>query len=289
MSKTFNDENYFILNNYHKIPKIGLGTFNSTELTSIAKQSINLGYRLFDTSPAYRTEKPLAKGLWNHVFSSVDRKSCYITTKLFLNCCFDNSEYKGLKKSLKQLHTEYIDNYLLHWAHPDVFIKNYKEMEKFYHDGLVRNIGVCNMDIPLLEKLLNECEVVPAINQIEITPIFTQKDIIDFCKKHNILVMAYTPFARMDERLFNNEVLKNLAQKYNKKETQIILRWNIQQGRCVIPKTSNPMRLKENFDIFDFNLSEEDLIAIDNMNLNLRVRFAPDTYPIDWRKKYGKI
>ena len=130
MSKTFNDENYFILNNYHKIPKIGLGTFNSTELTSIAKQSINLGYRLFDTSPAYRTEKPLAKGLWNHVFSSVDRKSCYITTKLFLNCCFDNSEYKGLKKSLKQLHTEYIDNYLLHWAHPDVFIKNYKEIHE---------------------------------------------------------------------------------------------------------------------------------------------------------------
>ena len=283
-----NIEDYFILNNYHKIPKLGLGTFNSKNLSTIAKESYKIGYRLFDTSSAYGTEKDLANGLWNGLFPVCKREDVYITTKLFLDHCFRKSEYTGLKKSLKQLRTSYIDNYLLHWAHTDVFIKNYKEMEKFYHDGLVRNIGVCNMDVPLLEKLLNECEVVPAINQIEVTPIFTQSEIQAYCQKHNILVMAYTPFARMHEKLFTNKKLIELSKKYDKKITQIILRWNIQQGRCVIPKTSNVSRLYDNANVYDFELSNEDLISIDEMNQNFRVRYAPDKYPIEWRKNNAK-
>lgn len=277
-------EKYFILNNKNKIPCIGLGTFNAKNLKKIAHKSADIGYELYDTSPAYGTEKRLAEGLWKRFFYKKDRKQFFITTKLFLNNCFDNTEYLGLKKSLKKLSTDYIDNYLLHWAHPDVFIKNYKAMEKFYKDGIVKNIGVCNMEIHHLEKLMNECEIVPAINQIEITPMFTQKPLVEFCQKHGILVMAYTPFARMHEKLFTNQNLLNIAQKYDKKPTQIILRWNIQQGRCVIPKTANENRLKENFDIFDFNLSDEDLMMIDDINEDFRVRFHPDVYPIEWRR-----
>lgn len=277
-------EKYFILNNKNKIPCIGLGTFNAKNLKKIAHKSADIGYELYDTSPAYGTEKRLAEGLWKRFFYKKDRKQFFITTKLFLNNCFDNTEYLGLKKSLKKLSTDYIDNYLLHWAHPDVFIKNYKEMEKFYKDGIVKNIGVCNMEIHHLEKLMNECEIVPAINQIEITPMFTQKPLVEFCQKHGILVMAYTPFARMHEKLFTNQNLLNIAQKYDKEPTQIILRWNIQQGRCVIPKTANENRLKENFDIFDFNLSDEDLMMIDDINEDFRVRFHPDVYPIEWRR-----
>ena len=265
---------------------MGLGTFNQNKLIQVAKESTKIGYELFDTSAAYGTEKNLSRGLWKGLFFSnkEKRKKYSITTKLFLTDCFDGNEYRGLKNSLKALSTDYIDNYLLHWAHPDVFIHNYKEMEKFYKDGIVKNIGVCNMEIHHLKKLLNECEVVPAINQIEVTPMLTQKPVIEFCNQCGILVMAYTPFARMHEKLFNNPLLISLAEKYNKKITQIILRWNIQQGRCVIPKTSNINRLKENYDIYDFELSSEDLNLIDSINENFRVRFHPDIYPIDWRK-----
>lgn len=279
-------DKYFVLNNGNKIPSLGLGTFNQRDLIKVAKESTKIGYKLFDTSPAYGTEKNLSKGLYkNFLFSNKEKRKKYsITTKLFLTDCFNNKEYQGLKKSLKNLSTEYIDTYLLHWAHPDVFIHNWKEMEKFYKDGIVKNIGVCNMEIHHLEKLLNECEIIPAINQVECTPILTQKPLIEFCKKHNILVMAYTPFGRMHEKLFSNSKLISLSKKYNKKITQIILSWNIQQDRCVIPKTSNTERLKENYNIFDFELTDGDLKEIDNINEDFRVRFHPDLYPIEWRK-----
>lgn len=277
---------YFTLNNGNKIPSLGLGTFNQKSLIEVARESAKIGYELFDTSPAYGTEKNLSKGLWKGLFFADKQKRAKysVTTKLFLSDCFDNNEYRGLKESLKYLSTDYIDTYLLHWAHPDVFVHNYKEMEKFYKDGLVKNIGVCNMEIHHLEKLMNECEIIPAINQVEVTPMFTQKPLIEFCQKHGILVMAYTPFARMHEKLFGNSILIELSKKYNKKMTQIILSWNIQQGRCVIPKSSNTERLRENFDIFDFDLSEEDLKLIDHINEDLRVRFHPDVYPIEWRQ-----
>jgi diketogulonate reductase-like aldo/keto reductase len=283
-------EEFFTLNNGNKIPVLGLGTFNQKELSKVAKASTKIGYKLFDTSPAYKTEKSLSEGLYKGLFFSnkEKRKEYSITTKLFLSDCFDGNEYRGLKNSLRNLSTDYIDTYLLHWAHPDVFIRNYKEMEKFYKDGLVKNIGVCNMEIHHLEKLINECEIIPTINQVEVTPMLTQKPLINFCNNYNILVMTYTPFARMHDKLFNNSTLNFLAEKYNKKITQIILRWNIQQGRCVIPKTSNIERLKENFNIFDFKISEEDLLLIDKINEDFRVRFHPDIYPIEWGEEHGK-
>ena len=282
---------FFQLNNRNKIPILGLGTFanKGNILTRTIKDAIAIGYRLFDTSPAYENEKYIGNGVWKKFLriDDVERKKYFLTTKLFLNDCEKGTEYKGLKKSLKLLGTDYVDNYLLHWALPDKYVKNYKEMEKFYKDGLVKNIGVCNMEIHHLEKLMDKCEIIPAINQIEVTPMLTQKPLIEFCNLHNILVMSYTPFARMNEKLINNQILIELAKKYNKKLTQIILRWNIQQGRCVIPKTSSAERLKENFDIFDFEISSEDLRLIDSINENYRVRFHPDIYPMEWRKQHG--
>ena len=277
----------FKLNNGFKIPALGLGTFNNLgpEAENAVKAASKTGYRLFDTSPAYGNESVL-KCLWQRFFG-IERSKYIIETKLFLNSCVDNKEYSGLKESLKNLNIKYIDIYLLHWAHPKLFIKNYKEMEKFYKDGLVKTIGVCNMEIHHLEQLMNECDIVPAINQIEVTPMLTQKPLIEFCKNHGILTMAYTPFARMHEKLFNNSALIELANKYNKKPTQIILRWNIQQGRCVIPKSSNKERIKENFDIFDFVLSKEDLDLIDSINEDFRVRFHPDVYPLQWGQENG--
>jgi len=160
-------------------------------------------------------------------------------------------------------------------------------MEKFCQDGLVKNIGVCNMTVPLLERLLDKCDIVPAVNQVEITPVFTQKPLLEFCRKHQILVMAYTPFGRMHEKIVQNPVLLSLQEKYNRPLTQLILHWNIAQGRCVIPKSSNVQRLRDNFNIFDFEISAEDLAKIDAVNEDFRIRFDPDVYPLEWRKQNG--
>lgn len=280
----------FKLNNGVEIPALGLGTFGNDKknINNVLKSASQIGYTLIDTSPAYHNEKDIAKALWcgNIFCNNVNRKKYFLETKLFLNHCYERTEYIGLKETLKRLQTDYIDSYLLHWALPDKFIKNYKEMEKFYKDGLVKSIGVCNMEIHHLEKLLNECEIVPAINQVELHPLLTQKPLEDFCRKNGILIMSYTPFGRMNEKLFSNEILVKIANKYNKKMTQIILKWNIENGRCVIPKSSNPLRLKENFDIFDFDIEKEDLDLIDSINEDYRFRFHPDIYPLDWEKNY---
>lgn len=277
------------LNNGNEIASLGLGTFAYDDKTSPAlKFASKIGYTTLDTSPAYKNEELIAKQLWKvcGFYNPFMRKKYFLQTKLFLNHCYNHTEYTGLKESLQRLHTDYLDSYLMHWALPDKFIKNYKEMEKFYKDGIVKNIGVCNMEIHHLERLLNECDVIPAINQIELHPLLTQKPLEEFCKKNGITIMSYTPFARMDKKLFNNKILNNLAEKYNKKITQIILRWNIQNERCVIPKSSNPERLKENFNVFDFNINENDMQLIDTINEDYRFRFHPDIYPIDWEKKY---
>lgn len=280
----------FKLNNSVIIPALGLGTFgnDNKNLKNVLDSASEIGYTLIDTSPAYGNEKYIAQALWENFgfCNKTKREKYFLQTKLFLDHCYNHTEYTGLKESMERMKTNYIDSFLMHWALPDKFIQNYKEMEKFYKDGLVKSIGVCNMEIHHLEMLLNECEIIPAINQIELHPLLTQKPLEDFCKKNGILIMSYTPFGRMNEKLFNNEILNNMAIKYNKKATQIILRWNIQKNRSVIPKSSNPVRLKENYDIFDFNIEEEDLSLIDSINENFRFRFHPDVYPIDWEKKH---
>jgi diketogulonate reductase-like aldo/keto reductase len=283
----------FKLNNGLEIPQIGFGTYpmNGEILVSALKSAKEIGYKLFDTSPAYGNEMDLAKGLYIRkirFLGNVSREKYIIQSKLFLNHCITRKEITGLKESLKRLNTDYIDIYLMHWADPETFVDNWKAMEKFYKDGLVKTIGVSNMEQHHLEKILDSCEVVPSVNQVEVTPIFTQKPLIAFCNQNKIHVEAYSPFARMHEKIFNNQILKDIALKHNKKITQVILKWNIQQGRSVIPKSQTPERLKDNLDIYDFELSGEDLNMIDSINENFRVRFHPDIYPREWREKNAK-
>lgn len=284
---------YFELNNDFKIPHLGFGTFPmyGDILISALKSAKEIGYKLFDTSPAYGNERDLAIGLYRRkikFFGNVNRDKYLIQTKLFLDYCINHKEIEGLRQSLKSLNTDYIDIYLMHWADPETFIDNWKAMEKFYKDGLIKTIGVSNMEQHHLEKILDKCEIVPAINQIEITPMLTQKKLMEFCNQNNIHVQAYSPFARMHEKLFNNQILQDISAKHNKKITQIILKWNIQQDRSVVPKSQTPERLKENMDIYDFELSKEELDMIDSINEDFRVRYHPNVYPVEWRKENAK-
>lgn len=296
---------YIKLNNGTEIPCIGLGSgsktmqwpeyrpFRRTLLGRVAnhylnewhdrsmckkvvasfEHSFNCGYRFIDWSAAYGRGYLIKEAIKN---SGLKRDELYLTSRVANVEQYSKEIRKGFFNTIHELGVDYLDLYLFHWPVTDHFIDTYKEMEKLYKEGYVRAIGVCNCKEHHLQKLLDECEVVPAINQFEIHPLFTQKPLIQFCKDHNIQVMAYTPLARNDDRLQKNLILKQLCKKYNKNLGQIILRWDIQQGIIPIPRSNNPQRQASNIDVFDFYLTDEEMTAIDSININSRLRFDPD-------------
>lgn len=265
---------YVKLNNGVLLPQLGLGTFKNDEsiLKRITPVSIKFGYQLFDTSPNYKNDVFLGREI-NKL--DVDRKHFFICEKVDT---FEqlNSIRQALERCLKRLNTDYIDMYLMHWPYPNRYLKTWKQMEILYKEGLVKTIGVCNFKKHHLSHLMSKATIIPAVNQIELHPLFTQCETVSFCKENNIQIMAYTPLARMNPLLIDNKLLNNLSKTYSKTIPQIILRWNIQQGFIVIPKSSNVNRIEENINIFDFKISTEDMTSISGLNNNFRVRFDPD-------------
>lgn len=265
---------YITLNNGIAIPKLGLGTFgmNEEKLPEAVKKASDVGIRLFDTSPNYKNDKLLGLALKE---VNVAREELLIVEKVDSNQQL-GSIRQALENCLKRLDLSYLDMYLIHWPFPDRYIKTWKQMEKLHEEGLIKTIGVCNFRPHHLEPLLAKANIVPAINQMEMHPLFTQMDSVEICRKNNIAIMSYTPLARMDKKLIENELLQSLAQKYDKTVPQIILRWNTQLDYVVIPKTENPKRIVENTSIWDFKLTEEELKQISALNQDYRVRFDPD-------------
>lgn len=265
---------YITLNNGITIPKLGLGTFgmNEEKLPEAVKKAFEAGIRLFDTSPNYKNDKLLGQALKE---VPVDREELLIVEKVDSNQQL-GSIREALENCLKRLDVSYVDMYLIHWPFPDRYIKTWKQMEKLHEEGLIKTIGVCNFRPHHLEPLLAKANIVPAINQMEMHPLFTQMDSVEICRKNDIAVMSYTPLARMDKKLIENDLLRFLAQKYDKTVPQIILRWNTQLDYVVIPKTENPQRIVENTSIWDFKLTEDELSQISALNEDYRVRFDPD-------------
>lgn len=177
--------------------------------------------------------------------------------------------------SLSNLNTDYIDLLLLHWPVPEKYIDSWKKIEELKDKGLCRSIGVCNCNERHLEEIKKIAKYMPTVNQIECHPLFTQEDLREYCNKNNIKVLAYTSTARMDERL-NKTCLVPIAKKYNKSVAQIILRWHYQIGNIPIFNTTVPKRYEENIDIFDFNLSNEEVEQISKININSRLRYDPE-------------
>ena len=265
------------LNNNMKMPIIGIGTYplNGVPLIRTILNAYGCGYTSFDTSAAYFNEECLGVAIKRII--SYGGAPPFITTKLSNTSQREDNVREGFFNSLKRLGLKYIDLYLMHWPYPDKYIGSWKQMEVLYKEGFVGAIGVCNFHQHHLERLLEEAEILPAINQIELHPLLSQKPLINYCKNNRIQVQAYSPIARMDPKLVEHPILFKLAKKYKKTVPQVILRWDIQQGIIVIPKSGNKKRIKENIDIFDFEFTKNEMLEIDSINKDYRVRFNPDT------------
>lgn len=256
------------LNNGLLIPEIGYGTFPHKEkLIDVIPIAYNYGYKLIDTSDNYLNEEFVGKGLCKIDFSDVvviSKFSQPFRTFDF-NKCFNESKHKIGKLNI----------FLLHWPYPHLWKKQWRFMEELYANGHCDAIGVCNFDMGYMKELLSFCKVKPVINQLERHPLFQQKEICDFCKKESIQIMSYSPVARMDSTLHNSDVLINIANKYNKTVSQVIMRWNIDTGCIPIPASVSEQHIKENIDVFDFELTNEDISAINRMEIGKRIRYNP--------------
>ncbi len=250
-----------VLNNGVEMPILGFGVYqiNDAELCErCVYDAIETGYRLIDTAASYGNEEAVGKAIKR---SGVLREELFITTKLWVQDAGYENTKKAFERSLKKLQLDYIDLYLIHQPFGDVHC-SWRAMEELYHEGLIRAIGVSNFQTDRLMDLIIHHEVVPAVNQIEIHPFYQQTESIEFAKKYNVQPEAWAPFAEGRNNIFQNEVLMSLAQKHGRSVAQIILRWLVQRGIVAIPKSVHKERIVENFSIFNFELSSEDMDKI---------------------------
>jgi diketogulonate reductase-like aldo/keto reductase len=263
------------LNNGYKVPSLGFGVFripSGDEGVAIVKEALSTGYRLLDTASMYENEEEVGRGMKE---SGLPREEIILTTKMWNDEQGYDETLAAFDRSLKRLGTDYIDLYLVHWAVPGKYIETYKALEKLYREGKVRAIGVCNFQIHHLEDILRECEVVPVVNQVELHPLMNQKELRDYCKGKGIQIEAWGPLMRGIHTL-DQEPFLSLGKKYGKSPAQVILRWHHQNGVLVIPKSVTPSRIRDNISIFDFELAEEDMKAIDGFNKDMRLSAHPD-------------
>ena len=259
---------YTELNNGIQMPLLGLGVYDmyNQEAIKTLSTALKIGYRLIDTAVMYENEVEIGKGIRQ---SGVDRKEIFLTTKVDNASQGYGKTLKAFEQSMKRLDCEYIDLYLIHWPIKATRKDTWKALEHLYNTKQVRAIGVANYLLPFLDELDTYKTIVPSVNQIEFSPYLFQKSLWERCKKEGIQLQAYTPLVRGQR--FNDERLIALSEKYYKTPAQIILRWAIQHNISTIPKSSSPIRLQENFQIFDFEISEEDMKKIDGFNENLRI------------------
>lgn len=258
------------LSNGVKIPIIGFGTYKlqneNDEACNIVKEAINAGYRSIDTASFYNNEEGVGKGIREF---GLPREELFVTTKVWVNDEGYENTTKAFNKSLEKLGLDYIDLYLVHWPTENIK-ETWRAIENLYREKKVRAIGVCNCTVKQLEEIIGFSEINPMVNQVEIHPNRSEKELLKVCKRHNIVVQAWSPIMR--GQLSSNSIIKNLAQKYDKSEAQIILRWHLQNNVIAIPKTSHPKRIKENIDIFDFEIEKEDMENIDSINKDERMK-----------------
>lgn len=279
MSKLPNHlQDYVILNNGVQMPWLGLGVFKAKEgeeVVQAVKAAIRAGYRSIDTASAYRNEEGVGQGVREALQENgLQREDVFITSKVWNSDQGFETTLKSFDDSLKRLGLDYLDLFLVHWPVKGKYKETYRALEKVYAEGKVRAIGVSNFQIHHLEDLLSEAKVVPAVNQVEFHPYLTQKELLRYCTEKGIQLEAWSPLGQ--GHLLEHELLKGIASKYGKTVAQIILRWDVQLGVVTIPKSIREARIIENADIFDFELSAEEMQAIDGLNRNQRFGSDPD-------------
>lgn len=256
------------------MPVLGLGMYKITDEREAEKTircAVNAGYRLIDTASAYMNEDGVGKGIRE---CGIPRRELFLTTKIWNNAQRLGDVEGSFSRSLERLMTDYVDLYLVHWPVPGCYLGTWKELEALYKKGAARSIGVSNFEIRHLEELASVSEITPAVNQIEFHPYWYQKNLVEYCHAKGIAVQAYAPLAR--GAYLDDDVICILAVKYGKTPAQIGLRWIIQKGVAVIPKSSREERIISNGEIFDFVLEDEDMDAIDQLNKNYRSASLPE-------------
>lgn len=263
------------LNNGVQIPWFGLGVWQSKEGREVehaVKAALQTGYRLIDTAAVYGNEEGVGRAVKE---SGIDRGEIFITTKVWNTDQGYDSTLRAFEASRRRLGLDVVDLYLVHWPVAGKYKDTYRALERLYRDGQVRAIGVSNFQVHHLEDLLQTCEVVPAVNQVEFHPLLTQRQLRAFCDKSNIKLQAWSPLMQgnLDVTLLNE-----LAEKYFKTPAQIVLRWDLQHGVLTIPKSVKAERIKENADIFDFELTETEMASIDELDRHHRFGADPDNF-----------
>lgn len=264
------------LSNGVEMPYFGLGVFltkEGKEVENSVSWALETGYRHIDTAAIYGNEE----GVGNAIKASgITRKDIFITTKAWNGNMRSNTVMQGFEESLERLQTDYVDLYLIHWPVKGKFKETWKILEEIYHSGRARAIGVSNFLIHHLEDLFTMTEVMPMVNQVECHPYLVLKDLQNFCKANKIFYEAWSPL--MQGAITEVPLLKELSTKYRKTPAQIALRWNLQKDIITIPKSIRKERIRENADIFDFELLSEDVTLIDGLDRNKHFGAHPDTF-----------
>ncbi|WP_419882856.1 aldo/keto reductase [Peribacillus sp. B-H-3] len=266
------------LNNGTKMPWFGLGVFKveeGPELVEAVKTAIKHGYRSIDTAAIYGNEEGVGQGIREGMKEAgITREELFVTSKVWNSDLGYETAIAAYELSLKKLGLEYLDLYLIHWPVEGKYKDAWKGLEKLYQDGKVKAIGVSNFQVHHLKDLMEDAQVKPVVNQVELHPHLTQEEVRAYCKEQGIQVEAWSPL--MQGQLLDHPVLDEIAKKHNKTIAQVILRWDLQHEVITIPKSVKEQRIIGNAQVFDFELIEEEMVKIDELNQNKRVGPDPD-------------
>ena len=262
------------LNNGIKIPVFGLGTYQARggEAREAIRYALEIGYRHIDTAAMYGNEEDVGEAI---VLSGLSREEVFVTTKLWNADHGYEKAMKACEKSLRRLKLDYVDLYLIHWPVRGLRNESWKALETLQKEGKCRAIGVSNYMTWHLEELLDKTSTVPAVNQVEFHPYLYLKELFDFCTEKSIQLESYSPLTKGQK--LNDPRLFELSSKYGKSPAQLLIRWVLQKGIVVIPKSSHKQRIRENAEVFDFQISDEDMAALDSLDQGLRTSWDPTT------------
>lgn len=282
MHKNYTGQPVITMNNGVAIPALGFGVWQMEDLQQCEDaviKAIEVGYRMIDTASIYQNETAVGKAIQN---GGVSRDDLFITSKLWVQSHGYEEAKAAFQRTLDRLQIDYLDMYLLHWPFGD-FLGAWKALEELYNEGKIKAIGVCNFTVEKLEELKANATILPVINQIELHPLFQQKELQVYNRENNIVTQPWSPLGNGNAGLLENENLKVIASKYEKTVAQVILRWHLQEGFCVIPKSVTPSRIAENFNVFNFELSEDEMNVVRGLNTDKRLFFDPKDP--EWEQK----